>query len=158
MIYQMLRPMIFRLLRDAEDAHTLALRLMEQAGNSVWLMEVLAQCYQVNDERLEQEVFGLKFPNPVGLAAGFSKDGDGANALIALGFGSIMFGTVPFFAQAGNHKPRLFRLPKKPRSQKFDGLQQQRRASFCRGTGKAGQTLDPRRREHWRKQGRYARR
>ena len=60
---------------------------------------------------LEKEAFGLKFKNPVGLAAGFDKDGKFITALSALGFGFIEVGTVTPLPQAGNEKPRLFRLP-----------------------------------------------
>jgi dihydroorotate dehydrogenase len=56
--------------------------------------------------------FGLKFPNPVGLAAGFDKDGIALQGLAALGFGFIEAGTVTFHAQPGNERPRLFRLPR----------------------------------------------
>jgi len=67
--------------------------------------------YKVEDKRLERELFGLKFKNPVGLAAGFDKDGKAFRAMSALGFGFIEVGTVTPVAQEGNAKPRLFRLP-----------------------------------------------
>lgn len=68
--------------------------------------------YHVKDERLEREVFGIKFPNPVGLAAGFDKDARLFNELGCLGFGFVEIGTVTPVPQPGNPKPRLFRLPK----------------------------------------------
>lgn len=67
--------------------------------------------FKVEDKRLERQVFGLNFPNPVGLAAGFDKDGKHFEAMAALGFGFIEIGTVTPVAQAGNPQPRLFRLP-----------------------------------------------
>lgn len=64
------------------------------------------------DKQLERPVLGLNFPNPVGLAAGFDKDGKHIPGLACLGFGFIEVGTVTPLAQEGNPKPRLFRLPK----------------------------------------------
>jgi len=66
--------------------------------------------YQVKDSRLEREVFGLKFPNPVGLAAGFDKEAKLYNELSNFGFGFIEIGTITPKAQVGNPKKRLFRL------------------------------------------------
>jgi len=66
---------------------------------------------QVNDPRLEREVFGLKFKNPVGIAAGFDKQAELYNELANFGFGFIEIGTVTPKGQPGNPKPRLFRLP-----------------------------------------------
>ena len=66
---------------------------------------------RVADPRLEQRVFGLRFPNPVGLAAGFDKTARAVPAWPALGFGFAEIGTVTYHAQAGNPRPRMFRLP-----------------------------------------------
>ena len=60
---------------------------------------------------LETDVCGIKFPNPVGLAAGYDKDGLGVQGLYALGFGHIEIGSVSYDFSPGNPKPRLFRLP-----------------------------------------------
>ena len=68
--------------------------------------------YRVEDPRLQVELFGLKFPNPIGLAAGFDKEGKWFHPLANLGFGSIEIGTVTGQAQPGNPKPRMFRLPR----------------------------------------------
>ena len=68
------------------------------------------QVYCVNDKRLETEIFGIKFKNPVGLAAGFDKDAKLFDELASLGFGFIEIGTVTPLPQEGNPKPRLFRL------------------------------------------------
>lgn len=70
------------------------------------------QLFQVEDKRLEREVFGLKFKNPVGLAAGFDKDAKLVDELSAIGFSFIEIGTITPKPQPGNPKPRLFRLPK----------------------------------------------
>ena len=74
-----------------------------------WLFRKI---YEVKDKQLERKVFGLTFPNPVGLAAGFDKDGKYYKAMSALGFGFIEIGTVTPVGQIGNPQPRLFRLPK----------------------------------------------
>ena len=66
----------------------------------------------IDDKRLETEVFGIKFPNPVGLAAGFDKNASMFNDLASCGFGFIEIGTVTPKSQPGNDKPRLFRLKK----------------------------------------------
>ena len=64
-----------------------------------------------NDKRLSVEAFGLSFPNPIGMAAGFDKNGEVPDALLALGFGFTEVGTITPLPQPGNPKPRLFRLP-----------------------------------------------
>ncbi len=65
----------------------------------------------LHDKRLEQNLFGSTFPNPLGLSAGFDKDGIAAGIWSSLGFGFAELGTVTFHAQPGNPRPRLFRLP-----------------------------------------------
>jgi dihydroorotate dehydrogenase len=67
--------------------------------------------YVVEDKKLERNLFGLRFPNPVGLAAGFDKDAKLFDELACLGFGFVEIGTVTPKAQPGNDKPRMFRLP-----------------------------------------------
>jgi dihydroorotate dehydrogenase len=74
----------------------------------LFLTPVAARCV-TSDARLEQELFGVKFPNPVGIAAGFDKNATMAKALSALGFGHVEYGTVTPKPQKGNDKPRLFR-------------------------------------------------
>lgn len=68
--------------------------------------------FTLTDPRLEREVFGIKFPNPVGLAAGFDKNADYYKQISTLGFGFVEIGTVTPVAQPGNPKPRMFRVPK----------------------------------------------
>lgn len=100
------RPLAFRF--DAERAHHLALA----AG--AWLRPLagpLARFTAVSDVRLESTVAGLRFPTPLGLAAGFDKSGTAVDMLAALGFGFVEVGSVSIDPSLGNPRPRLFRLP-----------------------------------------------
>jgi dihydroorotate dehydrogenase len=103
-MYQLIRPALFQL--DPEAAHHLTLSGL-QAAYSMGLSGMLAP----NIPNNPRTVMGLNFPNPVGLAAGLDKNGDCINGLAALGFGFIEIGTITPLPQAGNPKPRLFRLP-----------------------------------------------
>lgn len=76
-----------------------------------WLRTQLEQSCCFIDARLEQTLWGLKFPNPVGLAAGFDKNATASSVWSSLGFGFAELGTVTLQAQSGNPRPRLFRLP-----------------------------------------------
>lgn len=110
MYKSIIRPLLFKFY--AEDVHRFVrfcLSLFFSIPGSRWCAKKL---FAVNDKRLEREVFGLKFSNPVGIAAGFDKDATMFNELSYLGFGHIEIGTVTPKAQSGNPKPRLFRLPK----------------------------------------------
>ena len=116
MIYQRaVRPLLFSLYgRDAEAIHERVLGLLAWASRSPALTQALAIATSLGhpaDERLAREVFGLRFPNPIGLAAGFDKNGVALPALAALGFGFVEMGTVTHHGQPGNPRPRLFRLP-----------------------------------------------
>src|ERR1043166_5683576 len=107
MVYRSLvRPILFHL--PPETAHHLALKSLSliKPINSI----IASRCRPAHS--LAVNLFGLKFSNPVGLAAGFDKDGVALTELAALGFGHIEAGTVTYHAQPGNPKPRLFRLPK----------------------------------------------
>lgn len=77
-----------------------------------WLISQLSESLSFSDSRLSQSLWGLNFPNPVGLAAGFDKDGLGAGLWHNFGFGFAEVGAVTLEGQPGNPKPRLFRLPK----------------------------------------------
>jgi dihydroorotate dehydrogenase len=99
----LLRPLLF--LADPEKIHEYALHALS-LGASLPLPTRKPQA-----SPLRREVFGLSFPNPVGLAAGFDKNGIAIPALAALGFGAVEIGTVTAVAQPGNPKPRLFRVP-----------------------------------------------
>jgi dihydroorotate dehydrogenase len=106
MLYRsLLRPILFRL--PAETAHNLALQSL-----SFPFSAQIAKAFTAEPPaNLSLQRFGLKFPNPIGLAAGFDKDGIALPALSELGFGFIEAGTVTWHAQPGNETPRLFRLP-----------------------------------------------
>src|SRR3972149_3347095 len=108
-IYQRLRPLLFRL--DPERAHALTLHLLPAAGGLAPLRAWLRRVFWLENPGLGVEAFGLKFPNPLGLAAGYDKDGAALAGLACLGFGHVELGTVTPRPQAGNPRPRLFRLP-----------------------------------------------
>jgi dihydroorotate dehydrogenase len=103
LLYALARPLLFSM--DAERAHHFTLSLLKRASG-LGLTSLLAA--SAPDPRT---VMGLQFSNPVGLAAGLDKDGACIDGLAALGFGSIEIGTVTPRPQAGNPKPRMFRLP-----------------------------------------------
>jgi len=105
--YTLAKPFLFRL--PPETAHTLVSRGLE-AVQGTPAEGALARRYTVEDERLETEAFGLEFPNPVGVAAGFDKNARIPRALAALGFGHVEVGGVTAEAQPGNPRPRMFRL------------------------------------------------
>ncbi len=106
-LYQRLvRPLLFRL--DAETAHHLALRSLALIGRIKPLRQALTS-FQPHAK--STKLFGLNFPNPIGLAAGFDKNGIALPAWGALGFGFIEIGTVTAHPQPGNPRPRIFRLP-----------------------------------------------
>lgn len=110
MYKSIIRPVLFKFY--AEDVHhfvRFCLRLFFSIPGS---RQLAKKMFTIQDKRLEREVFGLKFDNPVGIAAGFDKDATMFNELSYLGFSHIEIGTVTPKAQPGNPKPRLFRLPK----------------------------------------------
>lgn len=105
---KIIRPAMFRL--DAETAHELAIESLRHSLASEFAQRMAARQFGSPEfEHLER--FGLKFSNPLGVAAGFDKNGLVVNQLASLGFGFVEVGTVTFRAQKGNEKPRLFRLP-----------------------------------------------
>jgi dihydroorotate dehydrogenase len=102
-LYTLARPLLFTL--PAETAHNLTLPALRSAAQ-----RGLAGAFRKPDPD-PRTVMGITFPNPVGLAAGLDKDGAYIDGLAALGFGSIEIGTVTPRPQAGNPKPRMFRIP-----------------------------------------------
>ncbi len=104
------RPLLF--LFPSEQAHYLALSLLKFVLKIPLSKALFKKLYIPNHQKLEKEVFGLKFKNPIGLAAGFDKNAAYYNELAYLGFGFIEVGTVTPQPQDGNPKPRLFRLVK----------------------------------------------
>ena len=105
-MYALARPFLFCL--DAERAHDLGLVSIETAYRAGFNALIAAR-----PKPLPVEAFGLRFENPVGLAAGLDKNGAHIDALAALGFGFIEVGTTTPRAQPGNPKPRMFRLPER---------------------------------------------
>jgi len=101
------RPLLFSL--DAETAHHLTIGLLQRASHFDHALRVL-KSFQASSKT--KTLFGLDFPNPIGLAAGLDKNGVALPAWAALGFGFIEIGTVTAKAQPGNPKPRIFRLPR----------------------------------------------
>ncbi|MBN4077441.1 quinone-dependent dihydroorotate dehydrogenase [Sulfobacillus acidophilus] len=107
MIWPILKKILFQM--DAEKAHNLVMSMLK-AGTFLYPKNLNAASFCTKN--LEQELFGLSFKNPIGLAAGFDKNAECLAAWQALGFGFIEVGTVTAIAQPGNPKPRIFRLPK----------------------------------------------
>ena len=107
-LYDAAKPLLFRL--DAETAHRTVHELLG-AVQGTRLEGVVADRYTVVDSRLRVDAFGQRFLNPVGVAAGFDKNAEIPAALAALGFGHVEVGGVTAEPQAGNPRPRLFRLP-----------------------------------------------
>lgn len=109
MYKSIIRPLLFKF--DPEAVHHFSFKsigLMHKLG----VTKLLKNQFQLDDPRLEREVFGLKFKNPVGLAAGFDKDAKRYKELADFGFGFIEIGTLTPKPQPGNPKKRLFRLKK----------------------------------------------
>jgi len=100
------RPLLFSL--DAETAHHLTIALLQRASRFDPALRMLRS---LQPSPKPKTLFGLTFPNPIGLAAGLDKNGVALPAWAALGFGFIEIGTVTAKAQPGNPKPRIFRLP-----------------------------------------------
>ena len=108
-MYNLVKKILFR--QDPEDVHYKVMKWLTKAYNSGVGKTFLRSNYCLSHPSLEREVFGLKFKNPVGLAAGFDKDARFIDQLSCLGFGFIEIGTLTPKPQDGNERPRLFRLP-----------------------------------------------
>jgi dihydroorotate dehydrogenase len=108
-MYELIKPILFQF--DPENIHYVVTGGLRRA-NRIWgVKSILKNLYQFEDKRLEREVMGLKFKNPLGLAAGFDKNASMIEELAEFGFGFIEIGTVTPLPQPGNEKPRMFRLP-----------------------------------------------
>lgn len=103
-----IRPLLF--LFDPEEVHYFTFSLIRNLSKIPGFSKMIKLLYKVEDPLLQTEVFGLKFPNPVGLAAGFDKDAKLYQELSNFGFGFIEIGTLTPVGQEGNPKKRLFRL------------------------------------------------
>jgi len=108
-LYSLLLRLMFRL--QPERIHHIAFRAMRLVTAVGLVRALVAKVLTVSDPVLRTRVFGVDFPAPLGLAAGFDKDATGVNAWGPLGFGFAEVGTVTAQAQPGNPAPRLFRLP-----------------------------------------------
>jgi len=109
-VYKLLiKPLLF--LFPPEKAHHLTIFLLKVTLAIPIVNWIFKRMFRVEDDRLKRNLFGLTFQNPVGLAAGFDKEGKYYQAMSSLGFGFIEVGTVTPKGQAGNPQPRLFRLP-----------------------------------------------
>lgn len=109
-MYQFIKPIFFQF--DPEKIHHFVTGTLQNAQKIWGLPKLIRGSFKYEHPSLEREVFGLKFKNPVGLAAGFDKNGEYIEELANFGFGFIEVGTVTPLPQPGNDKPRMFRLPK----------------------------------------------
>jgi dihydroorotate dehydrogenase len=109
MYKKIIRPILFMF--PPEASHHIVVTLLKIGSLIPFMNSLLKKKFSINNPELVTEVAGLKFPNPVGLAAGFDKNALVYKEMEYLGFGFVEIGTVTPFAQPGNIKPRLFRLP-----------------------------------------------
>lgn len=109
MYKRFVKPLLFLL--SPEKAHRFTMRLFALGLGLPVMSSVIRNLFHFSHKNLERQVLGLSFKNPVGLAAGFDKDGKYLNLLPHMGFGFIEIGTVTPKPQDGNPRPRLFRLP-----------------------------------------------
>jgi len=105
-----LKPIFFK--RDPEDVHDRMLIVGQKIGNSKLLSSITAKVFRYENDKLSQNIAGIKFANPVGLSAGFDKDAKIIKTLPQVGFGFAEIGSVTLNPYEGNTKPRLYRLPK----------------------------------------------
>jgi dihydroorotate dehydrogenase len=106
----LLRPIFFRI--NPESAHDYAYTAARIAANSNAMCDIISKTYKRSYPNLQQEWFDLQFVNPVGLAAGFDKNGYLPRTFEALGFGFVEIGSITAQHSTGNRKPRMFRLPR----------------------------------------------
>ncbi len=109
-MYSLLKRLLFLL--PPEQAHLLGMQMWHSWLRVPGMRKLMQRWFAVSHPSLERELFGLHFRNPIGLAAGFDKDGKHFRDLSVLGFGFVEIGTVTPRPQAGNPQPRLFRLPR----------------------------------------------
>ncbi|MCJ8210069.1 quinone-dependent dihydroorotate dehydrogenase [Mucilaginibacter sp. RS28] len=108
-MYSLLKPILFQF--DPEQVHHFVTKNLKRFNRFPGGAGLSRALWKVEDARLEREVFGLKFKNPVGLAAGFDKNAEYISEMANLGFGFVEIGTVTPLPQPGNDQPRMFRLP-----------------------------------------------
>jgi len=108
-MYFLIKPLLFKF--DPEKVHYFVTANLKRFNRFPGGAALSRSLWDLRDERLEKEVFGLKFKNPVGLAAGFDKNAEMMGEMANMGFGFVEIGTVTPLPQPGNPKPRMFRLP-----------------------------------------------
>jgi dihydroorotate dehydrogenase len=108
-MYFLIKPILFQF--DPENVHHFVTAALKRFNRFPGGAALIRGMWDFEDKKLEKEVFGLKFRNPVGLAAGFDKNAEFIGEMADLGFGFIEVGTVTPLPQPGNPKPRMFRLP-----------------------------------------------
>ena len=108
-MYTMIRKFLFSF--QPEKAHAIAMNGLVQVCSMPFGKSFFKKYFVVKDQRLERKLWGITFPNPVGLGAGFDKDAKYTDELACLGFGFVEIGTVTPRSQPGNPRPRSFRLP-----------------------------------------------
>ncbi|MEM0941476.1 MAG: quinone-dependent dihydroorotate dehydrogenase [Bacteroidota bacterium] len=109
-MYKLVKSLLFLL--APESAHKVTIKLLKFILKLPFSKKIVQTRFQVVSHKLEKEIFGLKFKNPIGLAAGFDKNAELIDDFSHLGFGFIEIGTITPKRQHGNPQPRLFRLPK----------------------------------------------
>lgn len=109
MYKEVIRPILFKV--DPENIHDKTLQILQIAENNPTLLKALNRFFEYKNPSLETEVFEKRLKNPIGLAAGFDKNGENIKSLSALGFGFIEIGTVTLLPQEGNKTPRICRIP-----------------------------------------------
>jgi dihydroorotate dehydrogenase len=132
-----LKPILFSI--DPEKVHEIAIVALAKISRVQWLLNVIRR---PDNERPGKEVFGLHFANPVGLAAGFDKNGMALPFWEALGFGFMEIGTITALGQVGNPRPRIFRIPEMEALINRLGFNNQ-------GVEKIATRLEELRRSHW---------
>jgi len=108
-MYKILRSILF--LFDPEQVHYFSMNCLKMLCRIGFVKKIICKCFHP-EKNIQYSIFNIQFPNKIGLAAGFDKNATYLNELEALGFGFVEIGTVTPKPQAGNDKPRLFRLPK----------------------------------------------
>jgi dihydroorotate dehydrogenase len=108
-MYKLIRPIIFKASSDPESMHRVVMKLLHMGQAVPGFLWTERQIFGFADDRLQQNLLGLRFNNPVGLAGGFDKHAEAVEPLAGLGFGFLEIGTVTKLAQPGNPRPRIIR-------------------------------------------------
>ena len=109
MYKHLIKPILFRF--NPETAHNLTFKGLSLLRHIPFAQSIIRAIYKKESPKLEREVFGIRFPNPVGLAGGLDKNGEYYNDMANFGFGFVEIGSLTPLPQDGNAKPRCFRVP-----------------------------------------------